>query len=61
MPLIRMKEIFTPLKLIGIKLFKAADGQLYIKWEADTAGIFFDIPVYGKIVFRQATRQPILL
>lgn len=31
MPLIAMKEIATPLKLIGIRLFKASDGGVYIK------------------------------
>jgi hypothetical protein len=32
MPLIAMKEIGTPLKLIGIRLFKSSEGDLYIKY-----------------------------
>ncbi len=31
MPLIAMKEIFTPLKLVGIRLFKSSEGDFYIK------------------------------
>ena len=31
MPLIEMKEFFTPLKLIGIKFFRSREGQVYIK------------------------------
>ncbi len=31
MPYYHMKEIWTPLKLIGIKFFKTSDGQLFIK------------------------------
>lgn len=31
MPLIEMKEISTPLKLIGIKLFKSSEGEVYVK------------------------------
>ncbi|WP_394238756.1 hypothetical protein [Niallia oryzisoli] len=31
MPLIEMKEISTPLKLFGIKLFKAREGGIYVK------------------------------
>ncbi|WP_404329977.1 hypothetical protein [Mesobacillus maritimus] len=31
MPLIHMKEIFTPLKFIGIKLFLSKEGQVFIK------------------------------
>ena len=31
MPLIEMKEVVTPLKLIGIKFFRSREGQLYIK------------------------------
>ena len=31
MPLIEMKEVATPLKLIGIKFFRSREGQLYIK------------------------------
>ncbi|TCN26688.1 hypothetical protein EV146_103211 [Mesobacillus foraminis] len=31
MPLIYMKEIFTPLRMVGIKIFKSTEGQLYIK------------------------------
>jgi hypothetical protein len=30
-PLIEMKEVVTPLKLVGIKFFRAREGQLYIK------------------------------
>ncbi|WP_442596407.1 hypothetical protein [Neobacillus sp. D3-1R] len=32
MPLIHMKEIFTPLRLLGIKYFKDSDGFIYIKY-----------------------------
>lgn len=32
MPLIAMKEVGTPLKLVGIRLFKSSDGALYIKF-----------------------------
>lgn len=32
MPLIAMKEILTPLKLVGIRLFKSSDGEYYIKF-----------------------------
>ena len=32
MPLIEMKEIFTPLKLVGIKFFRSSDGEIYIKY-----------------------------
>jgi hypothetical protein len=31
MPLLHMKEIFTPLKFFGIKLFKTFEGETYIK------------------------------
>jgi hypothetical protein len=31
MPLLHMKEIFTPLKFFGIKLFKTIEGETYIK------------------------------
>jgi len=31
MPLIEMKEISTPLKLIGLKFFKSREGEIYIK------------------------------
>ncbi|MGM0902896.1 MAG: hypothetical protein ACQEXB_17585 [Bacillota bacterium] len=31
MPLIHMKEIFTPLNFIGIKLFLSKEGQVFIK------------------------------
>ena len=31
MPLISMKEIFTPLKFLGIKLFRCTNGNTYIK------------------------------
>lgn len=32
MPLLHMKEIYTPLKLVGIKVFKCTDGDTYIKF-----------------------------
>ncbi len=32
MPLVHMKEIYTPLKLIGIKFFKSKEGSTYIKF-----------------------------
>jgi len=31
MPLIHMKQVFTPLKFVGVKLFKSTEGHLYIK------------------------------
>ena len=31
MPLIEMKEILTPLKLVGIKFFKSKDNEYYMK------------------------------
>ncbi len=31
MPLIEMREVFTPLKLIGIKFFRSSEGQVYMK------------------------------
>lgn len=32
MPLVQLKEVFTPLRLIGIKVFRdKQDGRLYIK------------------------------
>lgn len=31
MPLLQMKEVVTPLKLVGIKLFKCKNGYTYIK------------------------------
>ncbi|MCM3585219.1 hypothetical protein M3182_05615 [Mesobacillus maritimus] len=31
MPLIHMKEIFTPLSFIGIKFFRSKEGQIFIK------------------------------
>jgi hypothetical protein len=31
MPLIHMKEIYTPLRLLRIKLFRSKEGQTYIK------------------------------
>ncbi|GAM16216.1 MULTISPECIES: hypothetical protein [Mesobacillus] len=31
MPLVQMKEVFTPLKFIGIKLYKSKDGHTFIK------------------------------
>ncbi|WP_338470839.1 hypothetical protein R4Z10_19000 [Niallia sp. XMNu-256] len=42
MPLIEMKEIVTPLKLLGIKLFKSGEGQLFIKvWSNPRRRIFY--------------------
>lgn len=32
MPLIEMKEINTPFKLVGIKFFRSREGGLYIKF-----------------------------
>ncbi|WP_285290782.1 hypothetical protein [Bacillus sp. ISL-45] len=32
MPLLQMKEVYTPLKLIGIKVFKCKEGHTYIKF-----------------------------
>ncbi len=32
MPLIHMKEIATPLKLFGIKIFRSYEGSTYIKF-----------------------------
>lgn len=32
MPLLQMKEIFTPLKLFGIKVFKCKEGYTYVKF-----------------------------
>ena len=32
MPLIAMKEIFTPLKLVNIKIFKSSENEYYIKY-----------------------------
>ena len=41
MPLIEMKEIVTPLKLLGIKLFKSREGQIFIKvWSNPRKKIF---------------------
>jgi hypothetical protein len=31
MPLIHMKEIYTPLRFLGVKLFRSKEGQIYIK------------------------------
>lgn len=31
MPLIQMKEVFTPLKFIGVKFYKSIDGHTFIK------------------------------
>lgn len=42
MPLLHMKEIFTPLKIIGIKLFRGTDGYTYIKvWNRPRKRIFY--------------------
>ena len=41
MPLIEMKEILTPLKLLGIKLFRSREGYIYIKlWNRPRKKIF---------------------
>lgn len=32
MPLVEMKEISTPLKLVGIKLFRSREGEIYVKF-----------------------------
>ncbi len=41
MPLLQMKEMVTPLKLIGIKLFKCNEGHLYVKlWSRPRKRIF---------------------
>ncbi len=41
MPLIAMKEITTPLKLIGIRLFKSSEGEYYIKfWNRSRKKLF---------------------
>lgn len=31
MPLYQMREIWTPLKLIGVKFFKSDDSSIFIK------------------------------
>lgn len=31
MPLLQMKEVFTPLKFVGVKVYKSKDGHTYIK------------------------------
>ncbi|MDF9760421.1 hypothetical protein OKW24_002194 [Peribacillus simplex] len=31
MPLLQMKEIWTPLKLVGVKFFKSDDRSVFIK------------------------------
>ncbi len=31
MPLLQMKEIWTPLKLVGVKFFKSDDRSIFIK------------------------------
>ena len=41
MPLIEMKEILTPLKLIGIKIFRSRNKQYYMKlWNRPRKRIF---------------------
>ena len=41
MPLIEMKEIVTPLKFLGIKLFRSSEGQIFIKfWSRPRKKIF---------------------
>lgn len=41
MPLISMKEIITPLKLIGIKLFRSYERVIYIKvWNRPRRRLF---------------------
>lgn len=32
MPLVHMKEIFTPLKFFGIKIFRSKEGQIFFKF-----------------------------
>ena len=32
MPLLQMKEVFTPLRIVGIKVFKDNEGYTYIKY-----------------------------
>lgn len=31
MPLILMKEVFTPFKFVGVKVYKSKDGHTFIK------------------------------
>lgn len=31
MPLLQMKEVFTPLKIVGVRVYKSNDGHTYIK------------------------------
>jgi hypothetical protein len=31
MPLVQMKEVFTPLKFVGIKVYKSKEGPAFIK------------------------------
>ncbi|SFB20911.1 hypothetical protein SAMN04488577_3956 [Bacillus sp. cl95] len=41
MPLLHMKEVFTPLKLFGIKIFRCKEGYTYIKvWKKPRKRIF---------------------
>ncbi|CAM3955769.1 Mobile element protein [Mesobacillus thioparans] len=41
MPLLQMKEVFTPLRLVGIKVFKDKEGYTYIKfWNKPRKKIF---------------------
>ncbi|WP_256243740.1 hypothetical protein [Bacillus sp. V3B] len=41
MPLIEMKEIITPLKLVGIKLYRSEENKFYIKfWNRPRKKIF---------------------
>jgi hypothetical protein len=32
MPLLHMREIFTPLKFFGVKFFRTIEGETYIKF-----------------------------
>ena len=41
MPLIEMKEIWTPFKLVGIKFFKSRNNEYYMKlWNRPRKRIF---------------------
>jgi hypothetical protein len=31
MPLVQMKEFFTPLKFVGVKFYKSKEGHTFIK------------------------------
>lgn len=41
MPLVEMKEITTPLKLLGIKFYRSSEGNVYVKfWNQPRKKIF---------------------